>query len=87
MNGLNVQIAEKQHGDEMKSKKNLDTDMVERHHNHGVALVEQGKEMRKTVDIQTALGMANLIVVQDMIALVVTIKQGFVMGYYYKILY
>lgn len=82
MNGLNALIAEKQHGDEVKSKKNLDTDMVGQHRNHGAVLVEQGKEMRKTVDIQTVLGMANLIAVQDMIALVVTIDQGRGIGYY-----
>lgn len=82
MNGLNALIAEKQHEDEVKSKKNLDTDMEGQHHNHGVVLVGQGKETRKTVDIQTALGIANLIAVQDMIAFVVMINQGLGMGYY-----
>lgn len=75
MNGLNVLIAEKRHGDEVKSKKNLDTDMAAQHHNRGVVLADHEKEMKKTVDIQSVLGMANLIVVRDMIALATTIKQ------------
>ena len=71
-------------GNEVKSKKNLDIDLVGQHHNHAVVLAEQGKEMRKTVDIHTALSMVNLIAVQNMIALVVTIKQGLGIGNYYK---
>lgn len=74
MNGLNVLIAEKQHGGETKLKLNLDTDLAARHRSLGAALVEHESETKKTVDIQNVLGMVSQIAVQDMIAPAMMIK-------------
>lgn len=74
MNGLNVLIAEKQHGDEMKLKLNLDTDLVVRLRSLGAALAEHESEMKKTADIRNVLGTVNPIAAQDMIAPAMMIK-------------
>lgn len=74
MKWLNVPTVEKQLGDEVRLKQNLDTDLAVQRRNLGVALAEHENETKKTADTRNALGTVSQIAVQDMIVLVVMIK-------------
>lgn len=74
MKWLNVPTAEKQRGDEVRLKQNLDTDLVVQRRNPGAALAEHENETKKTADTRNALGTVSQIAGQDMIVLVVMIK-------------
>lgn len=68
MNGPNAQTVEKQHGDAVKSKPNLDTDMEVLCRSRGAVPAERVKEARVIVHTRNVRGMVNLIAVQDMTA-------------------